>query len=32
LNMSMAASSAGVSGPVPSSITETRYCISGHLL
>src|SRR5215204_1597553 len=28
----MWASSVGVAGPVPSSITETRYCISDHLL
>ena len=28
----MSASSVAVAGPVPSSITETRYFISGHLL
>src|SRR5579863_9925119 len=32
LNASMAASSPGVANSVPSAITETRYCISGHLL
>src|SRR5580700_11456065 len=32
LNTSMAAISSGVARPVVSSITETRYCISDHLL
>src|SRR5271165_3248845 len=32
LNASMAAISSGVAEPVLSSITETRYCISDHLL
>src|SRR6266542_895005 len=32
LNALMAAISVGVAEPVLSSITETRYCISGHLL
>src|SRR5262249_4411821 len=32
LNSSMAAISLGVAEPVLSSITETRYCISDHLL
>src|SRR5512144_1797433 len=32
LNASMAAISSGVARPAVSSITETRYCISDHLL
>src|SRR5215469_10873736 len=32
LNTSIAACSSGVARPAVSSITETRYCISGHLL
>jgi hypothetical protein len=32
LNALMAAISSGVAGPAVSSITETRYCISDHLL